>query len=39
MKMKFYKENNRLPETDEDAYIYDTRFFAPKQTNKDIAPL
>ena len=37
--MKFYKENNRLPETDEDAYIYDTRFFAPKQTNKDIAPL
>ena len=37
--MKFYKENNRLPEPDEDTYVYDTRFFAQKQTKKDIAPL
>ena len=39
MKMKFYKENNRLPEPDEESYVYDTRFFSPKQTKKDIGPI
>ena len=39
MQMKFYKEYNRLPEDDEDEFVFDTRFFSPKQTKKDIEEL
>lgn len=31
---KYIKENNRQPDSELD-YIYDTRFFAPKQTRKE----
>ena len=37
--MKFFKEHNRWPEPSDEDYIYDTRFFSPKQTRKDIVPL
>jgi hypothetical protein len=36
---KFLKEHNRLPLGDEDSYVYDTRFFSPKQTKKDVQHL
>ena len=34
--MKFYKEHNRLPEEDEDEFVFDTRFFPTKQTRKEV---
>ena len=36
--MKFFREHNRLPEVGDEAYEYDTRFFSPKQTKKDVEP-
>ena len=39
MQMKFFKENNRWPEAGDEAYEYDTRFFSPKQTKKDVQAL
>lgn len=38
MKAKYFKENNVWPQNEED-YIFDTRFFSPKQTKKDTANL
>ena len=38
MQMKFFREHNRLPEVGDEAYEYDTRFFSPKQTKKDVEP-
>jgi len=37
--MKFYREHNRFPDEGDEDYVYDTRFFSPKQTKKDVAPL
>lgn len=39
MRMKFFKEFNRLPTESDEAYAYDTRFFSPKQTKKDTEQL
>ena len=39
MQMHFFKEHNRWPDPEEDSFIYDTRFFSPKQTKKDTAEL
>ena len=38
MKAKFFKEHNAWPQNDQE-YIFDTRFFSPKQTKKDTEPL
>lgn len=39
MQMKFFKEFNRWPEAGDEFYEYDTRFFSPKQTKKDVQAL
>ena len=39
MQAKFFKEHNRWPDIDDEAYEYDTRFFSPKQTKKEVEPL
>ena len=39
MQMHFFKEHNRWADPEEDSFIYDTRFFSPKQTKKDTAEL
>lgn len=37
--LKFVKENGRLPAAGEEAFEYDTRFFSPKQTKKEVTAL
>lgn len=39
LRMKFFKEFNRLPTESDEAYAFDTRFFSPKQTKKDTEQL
>ena len=40
MRAKFFREHNRFPsELHDEEYMHDTRFFAAKQTKKDVAPL
>ena len=39
MQMKFFKEFNRWPEPCDESFKYDTRFFSPKQTRKDVQSL
>ena len=34
MRAKYFKTHNKWPQHEED-YIFDTRFFSPKQTKKD----
>lgn len=38
MRAKYFKEHNMWPQNEED-YIFDTRFFSPKQTKKETAGL
>jgi serine/threonine protein kinase len=38
LRLKYIKENSRQPES-ELSYIYDTRYFSPKQTRKDTGQL
>ena len=39
MQMKFFKEHNRWATQADTEYVYDTRFFSPKQTKKEIEPI
>lgn len=39
MRIKFYKEHSRFPTEEDEAYVFDTRWFSSKYTNRDVAPV
>lgn len=39
MQIKFFKEHNRWPTEEDDEYVFDTRFFSPKQTRRPVEPV